>query len=65
VLGTDGLEDEPPGQQERCQIARVEMLRLRNEEKTSEEGGCVLRVEQPMIQLRDDLRRTQCNLNSA
>jgi len=65
MLGTDGLEGEPPGQQERCQIARVGKLRLRNEEKTSEEGGCALHVEQPMIQLRDDLHRTQCNLNSA
>ena len=60
----DAPKDVSLGQQERCRIARVEILRLRNGAKTSE-GGCVLRVEQPAIQLWDELHRTQCNSNSA
>lgn len=44
MLGKDASEGELPGRQEKCRPARVEILRSRNEAKTSE-GAFVLRVE--------------------
>jgi len=64
MLGKDALEDGSPDQQEICPPA-AEIRYSQNEAKTSAEGGCALVAEQPVIQPRDGLSRTQCNLNSA
>lgn len=44
MSGKDASEDLPLGQQEKCRPARGEILRLRNEAKTSE-WVCALGVE--------------------